>query len=146
MTRSWLLVADSSRARIYSYDKKDGDWDLEAELDHPESRTRTSELVTDQQGRGRQGGTGGHAPAKSNEVDAHANEEVKFAREVSERLTGGFDKHSYAKLGLVAPPHFLGLLRKNLADHIGRTLFLELGKDYATASEAELKDRLLARI
>lgn len=146
MTRSWLLVADSSRARIFAYDKKDDDWDLEEQLDHPGSRKRTSELVTDQQGQGRQSGTGGYAPAKSNETDAHANEEVKFARQLSERLTSGFDQRSYARLGLVAPPHFLGLLRKNLADHIGRTLFLELGKDYAADSEAELKDRLLERI
>jgi protein required for attachment to host cells len=147
MTRSWLLVADSSRARIYSFEKKEGDWALEETLDHPASRARTSELVTDQQGRGRQSGMGGgYAPAKSNEVDAHDQEGVKFAREVSERLTSGFDRHAYTKLALVAPPHFLGLLRKNLADHIGRTVFLELGKDYVAASEDELKDRLLDRI
>jgi len=87
MKRSWLLVADSSRARIFSYTEKDGDWDLEQELDHPAGRAHTSDLVTDQQGQGRQSGTGGYAPAKSNEVDAHAQEEVKFARQLAERLT-----------------------------------------------------------
>jgi len=146
MTTSWLLVADSSRARIFSYAEKQDDWKLEEELDNPAARAHTSDLVTDQQGRGRQSGAGGYAPAKSNEVDAHAQEEVKFARRLAERLTSGFDQRSYAKLGLVAPPHFLGLLRKNLADHVGRTLFLELDKDYAAASEDELKKRLLDRI
>ncbi|MHC4408914.1 MAG: host attachment protein [Planctomycetota bacterium] len=138
MKRSWLVVADSSRARIYSYEQKHGDWDLEEEVDHPAARIHTSELVTDQHGRV----SGGHSSAMSNEVDAHAQEEVKFARKLSARLTHGFDDHAYAQLGMVAPPHFLGLLRKTLADRVGRALFLELGKDYTAASEDELKHRL----
>lgn len=146
MKRSWLVVADSSRARIFSFLEKHGDWDLEEEIDHPAARTHTSDLVTDQQGRAKQSGHGGYAPAKSNEVDAHAQEEVKFARRLANRLTHGFDDHAYASLGMVAPPHFLGLLRKTLADRVGRTLFLELGKDYTAASEVELKDRLHDRI
>ncbi|MHC4940834.1 MAG: host attachment protein [Planctomycetota bacterium] len=146
MKRSWLVVADSSRARIFSYTQKHGAWDLEQEIDHPAARTHTSDLVTDQQGRTRQSGTGGYAPAKSNEVDAHAQEEVKFARELSTRLAHGYDEHAFAYLGMVAPPHFLGLLRKTLAGRVGRTLFLELGKDYTAASEDELKDRLRDRI
>ena len=142
MNRSWLVVADSSRARIYSYEQKHGDWNLEEEVDHPAARVHTSELVTDQHGRV----SGGHASAMSNEVDAHAQEEVKFARELSNRLAHGFDDHAYVQLGMVAPPHFLGLLRKTLADRVGRSLFLELGKDYTAVSEAELKDRLRERI
>jgi len=142
MKRSWLVVADSSRARIFSFESTHGDWDLEEEVDHPAARIHTSELVTDQQGRA----SGGHASAFSNEVDAHAQEEVKFARALSDRLAHGFDDHAFAQLGMVAPPHFLGLLRKTLADRVGRSLFLELGKDYTAASEAELKDRLRERI
>ena len=92
------------------------------------------------------GGRGGFTPPKSNEVDAHAQEEVKFARNLSQRIMHGFDAHSFGHLGMVAPPHFLGLLRKTLAGRVGRTLFLELDKDYTSASADELKERLHDRI
>lgn len=146
MKRSWLVVADSSRARIFSYEEKAGAWDLEDEIDHPAARAHTSELVTDQQGRTRQSGTGGYAPAMSNEIDAHAQEEVKFARRVANRLANGFDAHAYASLGMVAPPHFLGLLRKHIAGRVANRLVLELDKDYTASSEAELKERLQDQI
>jgi protein required for attachment to host cells len=146
MKRSWLVVADSSRARIFSYTDKHGTWDLEDEIDHPAARAPTSELVTDRQGRTRQSGHASYAPAMSNEVDAHAQEEVKFARGLADRLTHGFDDHVYARLGVVAPPHFLGVLRKNLAERVAGKLFLELDKDYTAVGEDELKQRLRDRI
>jgi protein required for attachment to host cells len=146
MKRSWLVVADSSRARIFSYTQKHGAWDLEQELDHPDARAHTSDLVTDQQGRTRQSGAGGYAPAKSNEVDAHDQEAVKFARSLAETLARGYDDHKYAYLGLVAPPQFLGVLRKELPGRAASVLFLELGKDYAPLSEEELRERLRDRL
>jgi protein required for attachment to host cells len=146
MKRSWLVVADGSRARIFSYIDKHGAWDLEHEIDHPAARSHTRDLVTDQQGRVRQSGYGNYAPAMSNHVDAHAQEEVKFARGLADRMAHGLDDRAYDRIGLVAPPHFLGLLRRHVSDRVASMLFLELGKDYTAAGEPELRERLRDQI
>ena len=52
-TRTWIVLADATSARLYAPGRPHRDWALVAELQHPEGRARDSDLVTDKPGRRR---------------------------------------------------------------------------------------------
>src|SRR5882724_8842954 len=52
--RTWILLADAASARLYVSGERPGDWTLLREIEHPESRMRPSELLSDRPGRVKQ--------------------------------------------------------------------------------------------
>ena len=42
--KTWIIVCDASRARVYAYESEDEAWTLAWELNHPESRAKDTEL------------------------------------------------------------------------------------------------------
>ena len=81
--RTWIVLADAATAKVYEPQASRRDWKLIAELAHPESRAKESELGTDEPGRVRQSTTGSRAamepPTPRKEVEIE-----KFAREIDE--------------------------------------------------------------
>ncbi len=68
--KQWVLVADASRARIFSVPEKDGKpWTLEKEFEHPESRAKATDLTTDVPGRVKQSFGQGSRPAMEEPTD-----------------------------------------------------------------------------
>lgn len=138
----WVLVANASRARLFSADpsQKEKEWKLVSELQHPESRAAGHELLADRPGNARHSGMGGAGLAPHN--DPKEVEAKKFAHELSQALSRAFDEHAYEKLVLVAPPHFLGLLRAELEDKVAKRVGASHGKDYHELSVRELAERI----
>ena len=145
MDRTWVVVCDSSRARILSYAKKADPWDQVEEIDNPAGRARRNDLVTDRPGRVRQSGTGAKAGLEPH-TDPTDVERHRFAARLGEMLQHGFDLRDYSALVLVAPPALLGELRKELSDPVRRIVTTEIGKDYAGLSLRELHPVLVPQI
>lgn len=57
-------------------------------------------------------------------------------------LDEGHGQQAYARLVLVAPPHFLGLLRKGLSHTLSKLVVASADKDYLHISQAEMQLRL----
>ncbi|MCE9673144.1 host attachment protein [Myxococcus stipitatus] len=137
----WILVGNSSRARLFETNAKaDTDWRLVEEFHHDESRAKSEEL-RDQPDNPNAGTL--HGPPGENEPQGRRElEHERFARELSSRLDRGHDQHAFDKLVIAAPPEFLGRLRKALSTRVRQRVLLDLGSDYSAVPARELPERV----
>jgi protein required for attachment to host cells len=133
----WIVVADASRARVFSIGENEA-WVLERELEHPKSRAKASDLTTDAPGRVQQSFSGGHRPAMSDRTDPKEVEAEVFARELADFLEQGCNHNRFDRLVIVAPPHFLGVLRKTINGQVEKRVHLSIDKDYTQLSARDL--------
>lgn len=139
-TRTWIVLADAASARLYEQDGPHGNWALLSELQHPESRARESELVTDKPGRVKQ--SRGYRSAMEPRTPAKKLEARKFARQLAKALEDGLLRKAYERLILVAPPGFVGLLRQELSDHVRGRIAALVEKDYLHLDQQKARERL----
>jgi protein required for attachment to host cells len=112
-----------------------------AAFEHPASRAHASELVTDRPGRS-QTPTRGTYGSGLERASLHAEELLRFAREIAAYLeplarTGTFDR-----LVVVAPPKLLGVLRGELGPLTRTRIAMQLARDYVRLSPTELDEHV----
>ena len=139
---TWILVADASRARLFSTTGKLAAWSLHQEFSHPESTAKGRDITSDKPGRvqhriadGNRSGMAPPTPPK--EVEAK-----HFANELAAALEQAFGRNAYSRLVLVAPPHFLGMLRACLSSPVSKVVAASLDKDLTHVNERELPERV----
>ena len=140
MTTNWILVANASTARIYSNNGPKKGLKLVKELNHPESRQKSSELVTDRPGhmQGFGNGHGSRQPAttpKEYEIE-------KFALEIAKELDHGRSTNDFDRLIMVASSPFIGTINSRLSDHVRSKVSDTVEKDYTRANDRELAGHL----
>lgn len=145
----WVLVCDASRARLFQVERGD-ELGMIEELDHPASRARVRDLMADANGRkpnGQPGPRHNNRPGAAPDTDPKEVEAQKFAQMLADKLDKGRLAHSFDRLILAAPPHFLGLLKNTLDDQVQKLLALTVSKDFTGVEARELQERLpLGRI
>jgi protein required for attachment to host cells len=144
----WILVADASRARLFAAEHA-FDLELLKSFEHPGSRARARDLVSDATGRKPAGPSvggayGGRAvshgygrPGVEPDTEPKAVEGEKFARELVSTLQRGLLDHAFDKLIIAAPPHFLGLLKGELGKEVAKHVEAYVNKDL---TQHELRD------
>jgi protein required for attachment to host cells len=145
----WILISDSSRARVYSVDTAHRPMILREAFEHTESRAMEHELVTDRPGRmpqshgGPHAGHPGHGSHSGMEPHTSAKtlEHQRFAHTLAESLNAHYHRNEYARLILTANPEFLGLLRDNLDDQVRKNV-VSLNKNYTNLDTRELEHQL----
>lgn len=138
---TWFLVGDASRARLFSSRGRQAHLNLVQSFDHPEGRASNQELTTDRPGRTHQSvGTG--KSAMEPQTTPKQVEQRHFGQLLTEALRKGLDDQAYQHLVLVAPPHFLGLLRELLPPRVQQVVRSSLDKDYTALDVATLAERL----
>jgi protein required for attachment to host cells len=138
---TWILVGDASRARLFSTPGKRKPWSLVREFDHPGSRAKGSEIMADRPGRMQQSGSSAR-PAMEPSTPPKEVEAERFAQELAAVLETGHGRNSFEQLILVAPPQFLGLLRKCLNAPLAKRIVATVDKDLTQVHERELPERL----
>lgn len=142
-TNTWVLIADSSRARLYSVPQRGKPWTLLDEYSHSASRVSEGGLSTDQPGRSHGSGIAKDArSAMESKTSPKEIEAEHFAHELVEVLHLGHGQQAYERIVLVAPPHFLGLLRKGVNGAVNKLITASVDKDYLHLPESELHTRL----
>ena len=96
-----VAVCDSSRMRYFAVDPDNGALHEIDDRVHEASRQRVQDLASDRPGLG-------------DERDIHKHEVALFAKEVEEILNRDTLEGNIIRLYILAPPEFLGLLRKEL--------------------------------
>lgn len=139
---TWVLLAGSGRALLYSVAIKDRAWTLLKEYTHAASRVSEGGLTTDQPGRTYGSAGKGARSAMESKTSPKEVEFEHFAHELAEVLHAGHGQQSYGRIVLVAPPHFLGLLRKSINDTVSKLIVGALDKDYLHLSEKEIHEHL----
>lgn len=142
---TWVLVANASRARLYALDAAAHRWVLLQEMAHPDSRANDLELSADKPGRVQQKDAHVYHASMEPRTEPKKVEAQRFAREIAAVLEKGFGRNAYRRLMLVAPPHFLGLLRASLDPQVAKRVEQEHDKDYVDLDVSELDGRLLRR-
>lgn len=128
MQTTWVVAADASRARIFRMLGRNHIEEIE-DFIHKEGRQKDRELRTDAIGQYSARG----APASGGDL-IERTEPTEHEAEIFSRTLGGYlDKartdHKYDHLCLIAPPRFLGLLRKSLSKEALRMVDKEVPKD-----------------
>jgi protein required for attachment to host cells len=147
MSKTWIVAADASRARIFELDEPNHEL---IELDdflNPEARLQDRELQSDAEprfnahgGLGRPGRPDTGGPASDRETQSAVEHSVTaFAREVCRYLEKARVQHRFNALMLVAPPEFLGALRKSLDKEVGKLVIEELSKDLSWFNARDLE-------
>lgn len=139
---TWLLIADASKARIFSLHKarlfanpKSSDnFILIGEYTHDKSRLKKHELVTDRMG---EFGSGTFVEATSPKIF----EAEQFALELLSHLE--INRHHYRDLIFVAPPTFMGLLCKHIPRELQKLITQQIEKDYTQQNKNDLLASLL---
>jgi len=145
MAATWILVADSSAARIFGADEPTGPiTELEA-MTHPEGRMQARELTSDLPGRAfDSAGQGRHI--MESEVGPRQQAVIDFSHFLTKRLDKARVQREFERLVLVSPPDFLGLMRKAMGAELQRLVVLELDRNFVKLSPKELRERLPERL
>ena len=136
MENLWILVADSARGRMFSTSDSRIISEI-ADYAHPESRQHDRDLTSDLPGRSfDSAGEGRHAMEPP--LRAHKHEADQFAAQLAGALEKGRTEHRFARLVLIAPPEFLGLIRRHLSGPTAQTVVAEIDKSLIHLDGEEL--------
>jgi protein required for attachment to host cells len=139
---TWVLVADTGRARLFEL--RDDTPDLiEIACDiNPEGRAGERRLGTDRAPTVNES----VGPARhSIEPHTSAREKIShaFARRIADELERGRGRRRFGRLILVAPAKFLGALHESLGAALRDSVAGELNKDLTALPVARLQERLM---
>ncbi|MGI2037306.1 host attachment protein [Shewanella frigidimarina] len=125
---SWILVADSAYARLFNAETAKSTLIEIKSMIHPEARQHEQKLTSDLPGRQAGGAINSHHSV-GGKTEPKKNEAVEFAREICRYLEAEYNAHKFSQLIVVAAPHFLGNLRKEMSSNVAKVVTLEIDKD-----------------
>ncbi len=144
MKADWILIANATRARVLQR-KPDARVVEVQSFEHPQSRSKVSDLADDRAGSERTdrsfGGTS-YAPR----VDAKQKEHLRFARELAEYLERQANEGRFQSLQVFASSPFLGELKSELGSATARLLEGTHDLDLTMVGPAELGRRIAQAI
>jgi protein required for attachment to host cells len=136
MTRRWIVVADSSQARIYRVERHGPR--LIAEHEHAASAEHNRDLM------GNRPHLNQHPMEKDLKGDESASlrddESRKFARRLGGLLATSHARNEFRELVLVADPRFLGMLRGALKRPVSAAVVQTIDKRALQSSAEELAE------
>lgn len=138
MSKTWLLVADAAKARLFEIPKKGADLIAIACFTYPDGRSPGQHPE-----HGRQGRTQESANSARHAIEPHTSLEEKHAMQFADLLRDairqGRMENKYEQLVLMAPPRFLGVLRDRLDEQSLKCVVAEVGSDLLALSPTELR-------
>lgn len=138
--KTWVLVADGSRARFFVREKNRSLTESEI-LISPEQRLQEQELVSDRAGRAFDS-RGGARHAMEPPTTKRQQVAIDFARRLTEELEQLRRAGELERLVLVAPPRFLGHLRSQLSSETQQLVALSVDKDLTQSSADQVAEHL----
>jgi protein required for attachment to host cells len=132
MANTWIVAADASRARVLQVAGPQRLVEVDNLL-NPDGRLEDREINTDARGRFSGGHTG------EDDVGAAEHRTELFAKRVGDYLDKARTEHRYDELVLVAPPKFLGMMRKTLGKEVGKLVADQVPKDLSWFNARELE-------
>ena len=141
MKSTMIVVADSTRARIFTTDSASSPLNEIEVMAHPEGRLHDRDITSDLPGKGVGGqGSGGHAYQE--ETDPKKHELVEFAKRLATYLDDARNANKLSNLLVVAAPSFLGELRAHLSSATNEKIVFELDKNLTHHSVEEIRQHL----
>ena len=140
MMTTWVLVADTYRARFFGADRPASPLTELQDLASPEARMHEGELVSDKGGRDTNPMAGGHGLGENR---SHKQDIAdRFAQQVCAMLEGARVAGELSKLYVIAAPSFLGLLRKHQSASLKQLVAGEIDKCLAAQDAVSIRRHL----
>lgn len=141
MKSTWILIADSSRARIFSADSAFSPLVEIEDMLHLEGQLHDREITSDLPGKIKgDGGIGGHAFEQPTDPKQH--EADNFAHRIALFLEEARNLNKFDHLMIVAAPSFLGLLRSRLPEKLRKKVCFELDKNITGLAANDIRQYL----
>lgn len=142
MQTTWILAADSSRARIFEVHGPQDHLQEIQDFVNPEGRQNTREIENDKRDRffATPEGSPGEGDTYQPRVETVEHETQMFSKQVSDYLDQARAEHRYDKLCLIAYPKFLGMMRQNLSKETRKLVEDEVSKDISWLDAREIED------
>jgi protein required for attachment to host cells len=138
----WVLICDAAKARVFEIRDGDPTWHGVELVLHEGSRSKASELVGGPSGTRSSEGRSVHHNALAPASSPKEVEKEGFAHALAATLDQAMRSARFRKWVLVAPPHFLGLMRKELTGELEKHLLTTVNKDFNDLAVHELSERL----
>ncbi len=135
MKKKWIVVAESSRAKIYSVESRTSPL---KEIDDIVNMSSLNDLADN--GRDLEGNGQGGRHALEPRIEPKKLETAHFAHDVSERLETARRVGDYNDLVIISSPGFLGMLKQNLGTVTQKHISQTINKNLIHKSEAEIRD------
>lgn len=140
MKPDWILIANATHARLLSHERGSPMVELK-NFDHPQGRSKVSELADDKMGReNTDQGTGG--TAYQPRMDAKHKENLRFARELANYLEPYAQQDTFRSLAIFASSPFLGELKSELGSATTRLLTYLQDLDLTSFGLSEVERRV----
>ena len=136
-----IVVADSTRARIFTTDSASLPLVEINTMAHPEGRMHDRDITSDLPGKDKgSNGSGGHAYQA--QTDPKNHELDIFAKRVAVYLDEVRNANKLSNVLLVSAPEFLGELRGHLSSETNSKVIFELDKNLTHHSIDEIREHL----
>ena len=139
---TWVVAANNARAKVVSCTARFEEPELVRELEHSESRLHTSELLSDDEGRGAPRNRHASRVHRTAPSDPKETEAARFAGELCDYLRRALGEGRVGRIVVAASPGFLGRIRNAADGPLRNALAAEVPRDYS----AERPDKLVARV
>jgi protein required for attachment to host cells len=138
---TWVVVASAARARFFEANGRREPLHELKDLVNPEDRLRSQALKTDKPGRAFDH-LGGQRHSMGTAVDPKEQVAIRFAKQVADQLDVDHYSKRFNALCVVAPPHFLGLLRGHMGNGLTRTVKGEVANDLTQQTAQSVQDHV----
>jgi len=144
MPKTWVLVADKSRARLFACQSIGRPLEEFEDDVYPLSRLHGNQRFTDGRSRTHTKDHERHTfPPAEPDRDPEA---VEFARDLAHRIEIGREQGKFEELIVVAPPEFLGDVRKALSASTLKLVKRTIAANLAHESASEIQRHLIEGI
>jgi protein required for attachment to host cells len=139
--KTWVLIADGARARIYEMEKPGAKLKPTKHEEVVGEHRYSRDIASDIQGRVfDSGGQGRHA--YEDPTDPHRHAKIEFAQEIAQLLELERSRDSFQQLIVVAAPRTLGDLRHRFSDPLKKAIVAEVNKDLTKMPLPDLENQL----
>jgi protein required for attachment to host cells len=140
MQPTWILVADRARARLLSPNATTDHLIELEDFANPDGR-KLPRVINGDRPRSMES-IGGARHVIEPQTSPEQKVAQRFASELAGMLERGRQMHRYERLILVAPPHFLGVLKGALNPHVSACVSAHLDRELTTLPLSELSQHL----
>lgn len=141
MSKAMVVVADSTRARIFTTESLNSPLNEIEVMAHPEGRLHDRDITSDLPGKGT-GADSSAGHAYGSKVDAKQHELIVFSKQVATYLDDARKKNKLSRLLIIAAPTFLGELRSHLSTETNDKVVFELNKNLTKSSADDISKYL----
>lgn len=138
MIKTWVVVAESSRARIFSLEKMNGPLTEILIFDNPAARKHDLEFHTNRSGQVNDS----HGRHDIYEYDETRQQAHKFARKIADLLDSHRLTADYDQLVVFAAPSFLGLLREHMNEQTNKRIVHHSNKNLVQLKVDKIREHI----